>query len=187
VKTETGYLRVVPPGPRQTPQPRTLIVGITGDGYVPVVEDALSDETGGFTGAGRSLIGLPSIVLGSAGPASGFQKEEAVEFLRQEFGYEAMDLVPMGPGAAPGFLLAPMLRSAGWRQRVGFVPGVYEVSLRGIPGWLWRRRLAGAVEAAGLRRGLSLAREFFPRWARARLSRAIGEIEARAPEARRPA
>ena len=43
-------------------QKRTLIVGITGDGYVPVVEDAVTDGRDVLAGV-RSLIGLPSVVL----------------------------------------------------------------------------------------------------------------------------
>ena len=181
MNSEARSLRVVS-GPRfcaglQT-QKRTLVVGITGDGFVPVVEDAVTDGMDVLAGV-RSMIGLPSVVLDPAVRAPGGARAQAVEQLRREFGYEADELLPMETTAPPGFLLAPLLRSAGWRERVGFVPGVYEVPLRQVREWLIHRRLAGAIETPGLRRGLALAQEYFPRWARLRLCRAIDDIEAR--------
>ena len=167
-------------------QKRTLIVGITGDGYVPVVEDAVTDGMDVLAGV-RSLIGLPCVVLDPPVRTPGGPRAQALEQLRREFGYEADELMPMETTAPPGFLLAPLLRSAGWRERVGFVPGVYEVPLRQVREWLVHRRLAGAVETPGLRRGLALAQEYFPRWARLRLCRAIDEIEARDTLSERPA
>ena len=189
MNSEARSLRMVPrPGFCVAPQTqkRTLIVGITGDGYVPVVEDAVTDGMDVLAGV-RSLIGLPCVVLDPAVRAPGGPRGQALEQLHREFGYEADELLPMETTAPPGFLLAPLLRSAGWRERVGFVPGVYEVPLRQIREWLVHRRLAGAVETPGLRRGLALAQEYFPRWARLRLCRAIDEIEARDTLSERPA
>jgi hypothetical protein len=159
---------------------RTLIVGVTGDGYVPVVEEPITDAAGDVIfGVGRSLIGLPSVVLDS-GPTRKDPRTQAAEQLNRDFGYDVDELIPMDVSRPPGILLAPMLRIAEWRERVGFVPGVYEVPLRRLSEWMWQRRMLGAIESPGLRRGLALAQARFPRWARARLSRAIGEIEARA-------
>ena len=165
---------------------RTLIVGITGDGYVPVVEDAVTDGRDLLAGV-RSLIGLPSVVLDPPVRTPGGPRAQALEQLRGEFGYEADELIPMETTAPPGFLLAPLLRGAGWRERVGFVPGIYEVPLRQVREWLVHRHLAGAVETPGLRRGLALAQEYFPRWARLRLCSAIDEIEARDTVSEKPA
>lgn len=172
--------RVPTPGPCAAPRTRTLIVGITGDGYVPVIEDSISDRADILLGLGRSVIDLPSVLLDTE-PAFEEPRRQAAEQLRREFGYEAGELIPMEVSAPPGALLAPMLKIAGWRVRIGFVPGVYEVPLWRVPEWLWQRRAAGAIEAPGLRRALALAQECFPRWARARLCRAIGELEAHAP------
>ncbi len=154
--------------------PRTkaaYVVGITRDGYVPVVEDD-DAETGG------TVVGLPALALGEP-PSRGFEvlRDRVVGALRREFGYEARELVPMGSSSTSIFLLAPMLGVAGWRVRSGFVPGVYEVALGALPAWLRQRRLAGAAEAPPLRRGLLLAQDAFPRWARDRLTRAIAEID----------
>jgi len=189
VNSEARSLRMVSgPGFCLAPQvqKRTLIVGITGDGYIPVVEDAVTDGTDILVGV-RSLIGLPCVVLDPAARNPGDPRDQALEQLRREFGYEADELLPMETTAPPGFLLAPLLRSAGWRERVGFVPGVYEVPLRQVSEWLVHRRLAGAIETPGLRRGLKLAQEYFPRWARLRLCRAIDEIEARDAVSEQPA
>ncbi len=179
MKSQARSLRMIAePGLSGLPRRRTLIVGITGDGYVPVVEDPVADGLDVLVGV-RSVIGLPSVVLGAPGRGRGAPPERALEQLRREFGYEADELVPMEASTPPGFLLAPLLRSSGWRERIGFVPGVYEVPFHRISPWLRHRRLAGAIESPGLRRGLALAREFFPRWARVRLCRAIDAIETR--------
>jgi hypothetical protein len=153
-------------------------VGVTADGHVPVVENPVADGMEVLMGM-RSLICLPSVVLDSTIPESGGPLAQAMKQLRREFGYEADELLPMEPVAPPGFLLAPRLRSTGSRQRSGFAPGVYEVPLRRVSEWLRHRRMAGAVEAPSLRRGLALAQELFPRWARLRLCLAIGEVAAR--------
>ena len=136
------------PGARPCAQPRerTLIVGITGDGYVPVVEDPAVDDLDVLVGV-RSVISLPAVVLGPPGRGRGDARDRALEQLRREFGYEGDELVPMETSTPPGFLLAPLLRSSGWRERIGFVPGVYEVPLHRISQWLRHRRLAGAVES----------------------------------------
>jgi len=187
VKSQARSLRMVSTlGLCAAPQKRTLIVGITGDGYVPVVEDSVADGMDLLVGV-RPVISLPSVVLDPTVRASGGPRAQALEQLRREFGYEADELLPMETTAPPGFLLAPMLRSAGWRERIGFVPGVYEVPLRGVTDWLRHRRMAGAVEAPSLRRGLALAQVFFPRWARLRLCHAIEEIKARSSVSERPA
>lgn len=166
--TETGGIKRM----------RAFIVGITGDGYMPVVEDFIPGAADALFGTSRSVIGLPSIVF-EAAPAHEFEglRARLIPKLREELGYEADDLVPMEPGAAPGFLLAPLLRRAHWRERVDFVPGSYEVPLRCVAEWLRQRRLAGAVESQHLHHGLQLAQESFPRWARTRLGRAIVELK----------
>lgn len=187
MKSEARSLRMISePGPGVPPRERTLIVGITGDGYVPVVEDPVVDTLDVLVGV-RSVIGLPSVVLGPPERGRGDPRDRALEQLRREFGYEADELIPMETSTPPGFLLAPLLRSSGWRERIGFVPGVYEVPLHRVSPWLRHRRLAGAVENPSLRRGLALARQFFPRWARLRLCHAIGEIEARSAVSERRA
>ena len=187
VNSQARSLRMVS-GFRVAPelQKRTLVVGVTGDGYVPVVEDAVTDGMDVRAGV-RSLISLPSVVLDPAVRAPGGFRAQALEQLRREFGYEADELLPMETTAPPGFLLAPLLRGAAWRERVGFVPGVYEVPLRQVREWLIHRRMAGAVETPGLRQGLALAQEYFPRWARLRLCRAIEEMEARDIPSEQPA
>ena len=161
-------------------------MGITGDGFVPVVEDPVVDGLDVLVGV-RSVICLPSVVLGRPGRSREGARKRALEQLRRDFGYEADELLPMETTTPPGFLLAPMLRSVGWRERVGFSPGVYEVPLRGMSPWLRHRRLAGAIESPSLRRGLALARRFFPRWARLRLCDAIEEIRGSAVAATRSA
>jgi len=187
VKSVARSLRMISdPGLCAPPRERVLIVGITGDGYVPVVEDPVVDNLDVLVGV-RSVIGFPSLVLGPPARPGGSARDRALEQLRREFGYEADELLPMETATPPGFLLAPSLRMAGWRRRIGFVPGVYEVPLNGISEWLAHRRLAGAVESPNLRRGIALARKFFPRWARLRLCRAIEQIEARSGCAGRPA
>jgi hypothetical protein len=179
VKSEARSLRTISePGLCTQPREKTLIVGITGDGYVPVVENPAVDLVDVLVGV-RSVISLPSVVLGTPGRGRADSRDRALEQLRREFGYEGDELVPMETSTPPGFLLAPLLRSSGWRERIGFVPGVYEVPLHRVSHWLRHRRLAGAVESRNLRRGLALARKYFPRWARLRLCRAIHEIEAR--------
>jgi hypothetical protein len=129
-----------------------------------VVENAVTDGMDVLAGV-RSLIGLPCVVLDPAVRVPGGPRAQAVEQLRREFGYEADELLPMETTAPPGFLLAPLLRSAAGASASGFVPGVYEVPLRQVREWLVHRRLAGAIETPGLRRGLALAQEYFPRWA----------------------
>ncbi len=187
MKSEARSLRTISgPGLCAQPRERTLIVGITGDGYVPVVEDPAVDHVDVLVGV-RSVISLPSVVLGPPWQARGDTRDRALEQLRREFGYEGDELVPMETSTPPGFLLAPLLRSSGWRERIGFVPGVYEVPLHRISQWLRHRQLAGAVESRSLRRGLALARRYFPRWARLRLCRAIDEIQARSAIPARPA
>lgn len=167
---------------------RVFVVGITPDGYVPVVEDPYVGAPELFVGICRSIIRLPAVTLAQGGIGFEQQRAPAVAQLRSEFGYDADELVPMGSGVIPGFLLAPLLRSADGRPGIGAVPGVYEVSLRAIPEWLQQRKAAGAIESRSLHRGLMLAREAFPRWAgqctrweRARLNRAMGGTAARAP------
>ena len=187
MKSEARSLRwMAEPGRCAPRQEKTLIVGISGDGCIPVVEDPVVDNLDVLVGV-RSVIGLPSVVLGSPGRGGEGPRDRALEQLRREFGYEADELVPMETSAPPGFLLAPLLRSCGWRERIGFVPGVYEVPLHQVSTWLRHRRLAGAVESPSLRRGLALARKFFPRWARVRLCGAIEQIEARSAASERSA
>ncbi len=180
-KSEARSLHVGVPGRPAVAPKRTLIVGVTGDGYVPVVEDALVEDAGAW---GRSVIRLPSVLLDTNGRRRMDPRKQALSQLRRSFGYDADELLPMETKGPPGFLLAPLLRNAGWRWGTGDAPGVYEVPLRRVDEWLWHRCLAGAIESPTLRRGLCLAREFFPRWARVRLCRAIGEIESRRSEGR---
>jgi hypothetical protein len=154
---------------------KAYVVGITGDGYVPVVEDYRSES-------GRSLVGLPSVVLPPRESLEGACRAVRAG-LRREFGYDAGDVVALDGRPTPGFLLAPMLHPSGWRARVGFLPGVYEVPLRSVAEWLHLRRQAGALESRELRRGLRLAQEHFPAWARRRLGGALAVLKDRAENA----
>ena len=63
-------------------QKRTLIVGITGDGYVPVVEDAVTDGMDVLAGV-RSLIGLPCVVLDPGVRTPGGPRAQAQELADQ--------------------------------------------------------------------------------------------------------
>jgi hypothetical protein len=165
--------------PTRAPLRAAFIVGITGDGYIPVVEKEV-----GSTGV--SVVGLPAMRVEAQWNADQVLRRLATG-LRREFGYEAAELVPMESrsdeeGLSPSlFLLAPLLATAGWRPSKTVPPsGVYEVALPAVPEWLRQRELAGALESPSLREGLRRAAERFPAWARGRLGRALGELKDRA-------
>ena len=159
-----------------------FIVGVTGDGSIPLVE-----EPAGWSGG--SLIALPCLEFDGP-PLHRFDdgRLDVVRRIRQEFGYEAGELVPMKARslvrqATPPFLLAPLLGVARWRATLGCVPGVREVPLWNVAEWLRQRGLAGARESPSLREGLLLAEGFFPQWAQMRIGQALTELTRRAPSA----
>jgi hypothetical protein len=153
---------------------RALIVGITPDRAAALIEDF-------DPGSRRILIRLPSLDFDVAS-VEGLSPQLAGR-LPAEIGYTAGELVPMsshlagGQRAASPFFLAPRLTPATWRARIGFMPGVREIPLATMRAYLSRRLREGAVVTPAVRRGLVLAEEFFPQWARQLLCRAIELIE----------
>lgn len=172
-----GRLVGLPSRPPSTRAWRTSVVGLTADGYVPVVERSVAST-------GRSVIGLPSISIDVTPPDCLDQMREGVSArLRQDFGYRADELIAMGSESAtgqrgPAFFLAPLLAAADWRARAGFVPGLYEVALGAIPEWLRQRGLAGASESPEIRQGLVLAQEYLPLWAQSKVRDSLRELQA---------
>lgn len=164
--------RALPGSWALAPERSALIVGITGDGFIPVVEH-LDAATG------RSIIGLPSVSLGGTQFQPDQTRERVVGHLRREFGYAAGEIVPMWTRSAPFFFLAPLLAIADWRASIRAIPGVYEVAMGAFSEWLTHRRLAGAEEEASLRFGLRLAEDAFPRWAQERVGRGLLELSKR--------
>jgi hypothetical protein len=163
-------------GARRT---RTVfIVGITGDGYVPLIEDQPGSS-------GRCVL-LPSLLVDAVRPL-GFEQlhQGVVRQLRKQVGYEVGELVPMGPRPlngrplTPDFVLAPLLEISDWRRCVEFVPGIFEVPLRGVQEWLSQRRLAGAIDSTTLLQGLLLAANLFPQWAQRRVCEALVRLRGR--------
>jgi hypothetical protein len=71
----------------------------------------------------------------------------------------------------------PLLKPSGWRERVGFVPGVREIALADMRQYLQTRASEGVVVRLEVRQGLVLAEEFFPLWACQRLGNAIEIVE----------
>lgn len=173
---ELGYSMRAVEGPG-----RALIVGITCEGAMPLIEDF---EPSIAEAPGRTILDLPSIAL-DASVAEEPRGARLAALLATNLGYEARELVKMRSEFAGGgsprspFFLAPLLKPVGWRARVGFVPGVREILLSDLRRYLERRAREGVIIRREVRQGLVLAEEFFPLWACQRIGSAIEIVETR--------
>lgn len=164
-------------GTRVEKSRRAFIVGITGEGGMLLTEQFRPRD-------GCAVVGLPSFQVGLVLSALEDLSEAAASRLREEFGYEAREIIPIKvPGgssaSAEPFFLAPLLSPADRGTRSNGNRGLHEVFLPAVRGYLKIRLREGAIVEPGLHEGVLLAEEVFPRWARQQLGSAIRQLKQR--------
>jgi hypothetical protein len=139
------------------------VVGLTGEGEVPLLRTLTGDET----------IILPGVAVPGLGDGG---ELGAVNRLLGRLGYEARELVamsrygiPNGSGGHSTLLMAPLLaRRLGERAATPNL-ATHEIAIACAAGWLREQKARGARVDPRVWAGLFLAERQFPRWARERL------------------
>jgi hypothetical protein len=151
---------------------RAFLVGITAEGAMTLVETSRASD-------GAAVLGLPSFET----PARRADlREHAAGACRDEFGYEAGEVLQMESGAGAygsTFLFAPLLRPAVSGSPSKSDPRVHEVFLPAVREYIRMRVREGAVVEPCVAEGLLLAEEVFPAWARLQLRAAIEALQAK--------